>query len=403
MFSLRLIPAARGLPPVVVFSLAALLTAPAAGQCRYTAITFRGPDHPVFGPPATIATGLNNHDQVVGYYFLLDGPETGYVWSEETGVVPLPAVPGGVRPRAINDAGLIVGSMGSSPGRGFLWDGTQYIELGIPAGGTYSSPAAINEHGQIVGTWGNGVTGPHHGFLWQDGLMTNLGDVLNVAGSRASGITEQGAIAGSMGTISNVDFRAMILEIGTPPFELPPVIGGYTSQAGGINESLDVWGTGSALDPTTQLISGRGFVWVDGVMSLAPTLPGYRHNHVDGFDRRLGAVGHSTLPGSQPWVWQGGALADLEVLIDSSQSVVQLTPAAMNSMGKIAASSNQGGALLTPTYLPGDLNRDCVVSLADLVIVLLDYGCNETCGGDVDENGVVDLRDIAIVLGNWSV
>lgn len=52
---------------------------------------------------------------------------------------------------------------------------------------------------------------------------------------------------------------------------------------------------------------------------------------------------------------------------------------------------------------PSDLDRDCVVSGADLAIVLSQWGpCGSTpCTGDLDNNGSVGGSDIAAVLGAW--
>lgn len=51
---------------------------------------------------------------------------------------------------------------------------------------------------------------------------------------------------------------------------------------------------------------------------------------------------------------------------------------------------------------PGDVNQDGIVDLSDLAALLSDYGCNSGwCPGDLDGNGVTDLSDLATVLGNY--
>jgi len=49
--------------------------------------------------------------------------------------------------------------------------------------------------------------------------------------------------------------------------------------------------------------------------------------------------------------------------------------------------------------LPGDLDSDCDVDLADLGILLASYG--RDAGGDVDGDGDTDLSDLAILLANY--
>lgn len=53
--------------------------------------------------------------------------------------------------------------------------------------------------------------------------------------------------------------------------------------------------------------------------------------------------------------------------------------------------------------LPGDLDGDGDVDLADLGIILADYGCTSPppCAGDADGDGDTDLGDLGVVLANY--
>jgi len=51
----------------------------------------------------------------------------------------------------------------------------------------------------------------------------------------------------------------------------------------------------------------------------------------------------------------------------------------------------------------GDLNNDGVVNGADLAIVLGSWGPCDGCPADFDGNGTVDGADLAVVLGNWTL
>jgi hypothetical protein len=52
---------------------------------------------------------------------------------------------------------------------------------------------------------------------------------------------------------------------------------------------------------------------------------------------------------------------------------------------------------------PGDLNGDGQVDLADLGILLADFGCTAPgpCPGDIDGDGDTDLADLGILLANF--
>ena len=62
------------------------------------------------------------------------------------------------------------------------------------------------------------------------------------------------------------------------------------------------------------------------------------------------------------------------------------------------------GEVVTTAIYPGDLNRDGRVDLADLGVLLADFGCTAgpgACPGDVDGDGDTDLADLGILLANF--
>jgi hypothetical protein len=66
--------------------------------------------------------------------------------------------------------------------------------------------------------------------------------------------------------------------------------------------------------------------------------------------------------------------------------------------------ASRGIAVLTVTAdLPGDLDGDGDVDLADLASLLADYGCvGADCTGDIDGDGDTDLSDLAELLANYT-
>jgi hypothetical protein len=59
--------------------------------------------------------------------------------------------------------------------------------------------------------------------------------------------------------------------------------------------------------------------------------------------------------------------------------------------------------LTTITAIPGDVNGDSTVNLADLQLVIANLGRTSgyTAGTDVKADGVINLYDLVVVGQNW--
>ncbi len=141
------------------FACAALLSlAPArAGEPTFTYV-----DLGTLGGPESVAMGMNDMGQVVG-------------WSHISGCT----------------------AQGHPCRRAFLWDDGVMTDLGILAGDEESVARAINNAGLVVGTSESGVvsgSGTFHGFSW-DGSMTSLAD-LGEGQSFANDVNDSGLIVG---------------------------------------------------------------------------------------------------------------------------------------------------------------------------------------------------------------
>ena len=70
---------------------------------------------------------------------------------------------------AINNRGQVVGSFSVTASEGaphaFLWEDGQMTALGTLPGGRFSGATAINSRGQVVGA-GDSASGEEHAFLW---------------------------------------------------------------------------------------------------------------------------------------------------------------------------------------------------------------------------------------------
>jgi hypothetical protein len=48
-----------------------------------------------------------------------------------------------------------------------------------------------------------------------------------------------------------------------------------------------------------------------------------------------------------------------------------------------------------------DLNGDCIVDIADLALLLGDFGCNSGCVADLNDDTIVDIADLALMLSGF--
>lgn len=388
-------------------SLLGLAPPTALAQCRYTWTEIPQWQTPS-GPLFPRVTGMNNVGQVVGYYDGVGGEtSTGFVWSEAEGVrlMPRPAGYAIVQPADINDLGEVVGSAEDSTHHfAFYWNGgSTYLDLGFPPGGNMADAYAINNRGQIVGSWGETVTtGWWHAVLWENGVGTDLTDRLSSPSSFCYDINEHGLATGALDYWPVWDEnRAFVLDVGQV-FTLPPAPGCVTSDGRSINDQADVSGRGGSGPPSDPNFHYCGFVWLNQQMYSIPRRFGQRHVSVTDLNSAGVAVGVWENPGGIGFVWQDGVARRLAGLINNGPPSTSHDPFAIDSNGRIATVIGLRAALLTPIPQVGDANGDCIVDIRDLAVVLSTFGCQgAACEGDVDLDGVVGLADLATLLINF--
>jgi probable HAF family extracellular repeat protein len=122
-----------------------------------------------------IAEDVNNRGQVVGFVMPTDRPAFGYLWQRGR-VTVLPSTRYGGHARAINDAGLIVGSVSQAESNlAVAWRHGSYRLLGTLPGGDASGARDVNDRAVVLGT---GNVQPHrldeHAFLWRRGVFSDL-------------------------------------------------------------------------------------------------------------------------------------------------------------------------------------------------------------------------------------
>lgn len=241
-----------------------------------------------------------------------------YYEGEELDLSPLEVGDGGTCAQAINEQGQITGSYGAADGfgHGFLWDHGTAIDIGN-MGGSNVTPLGINNRGDIVGQGMTSTSIENHAFVRRDGTMTDLGTLPGGNASAAYGINSTGQIVG-YSQAANLEAHAILWEDGEM-IDLGPA--GVDSEAVSINNGGQILGN----------IAGVPVIWEHGtVRYLESPLGG-----VTRINNRGDVVGFSYSIHAQ--LWHEGIVTALPELdyFDYSQAV------AINEYGQIAG--NAGG------------------------------------------------------------
>lgn len=233
------------------------------------------------------ARGLNDNGEIVGFYG--DPDEFNYqafYWSAGTGVITLnrslyPGQPFDVfyvgMARAINDSGVIVGSIEASAVDGLVpykrcyrslpvrWD-SAYAKPRIlhcsEAGDGPNSASAINSSASIAGYEYNGES-PDNGFRWKDGVTKHVPAPALGSNPRLAGINVAGVLVGSADMLGTTTIA--IRWSGTGGAEwLGTLPGGNTSRAVDVNTQGFITGTSEMLieagaDP--DMVLNRAFLF----------------------------------------------------------------------------------------------------------------------------------------------
>jgi probable HAF family extracellular repeat protein len=194
---------------------------------------------PTLGGDNGVATGVNNHGQVVGWAETpfhdpsCNFPQVlqfeAYVYDAKTAQIAVLS-PFGNDPdsaaTAINDSGQVVGISGlcsnavggASAIHAVLWENGAVSDLGNLGGLAWNTPTSINNNGDVVG-FGNTSGDQNAGFspvafLWtKSGGMQSLGTLPGDSISIAWGINNQGQIVGQ--SIGPNGSRAFLYQNGT--------------------------------------------------------------------------------------------------------------------------------------------------------------------------------------------
>lgn len=146
------------------------------------------------GAYGTMACGINNRGQIVGYYYDTSG---GHGFLLDRGGFTKVDFPKSDSTIAydINDRGQIVGNYyDNSGGHGFLLDKGKSTTIDFPEA-DWTVACGINNRGQIVGYYYDS-SGRHHGFFFDRGRFTAI-NFPEADWTMACGINNRGQIVGS--------------------------------------------------------------------------------------------------------------------------------------------------------------------------------------------------------------
>jgi hypothetical protein len=193
-----------------------------------------------------IFTGLNERGDVVGFFQAGNGLIRTFVETDKAlTVLPVPAGVVDMAGRGINGSGQITGSFDDATGlHGFLQSGPQFRRFDVP-GATATSPLAINQSGDIVGTFSEAAasaTPVQHGFLLMRGKLTRL-DFPGGLNTNPVTLNDSDTVVGTyVDSASKPPFNSNAFVYQQGRF-IKLALPGAVESVGGINSSGEVAGT----------------------------------------------------------------------------------------------------------------------------------------------------------------
>jgi probable HAF family extracellular repeat protein len=287
------------------------------------------------------ATGINDAGMVVGNYELPDGTYRTFVWRNGV-VTTLGTPPEAISSRgtAINANGQVAGYIGTAAGaRVALWSN---LPSPVILGNGYAM--AINDAGEVAGMRiapdGSGAA-----FVTHNGVETSLGQPAGGDWSTANDLNGAGGVSG---TAMNANGHMQAYSIINGMTALLGGAGGANSYANAINGAGIVAGAAQRADGAMRAVIWNG---------IAPTLLGSlggTNSYAYGINGSGTVVGYGDLAGggTAAFVYDNGALYDLNLRITGNSGWQLLDAMAINASGQIVGRGLFDGVeqayLLTP-------------------------------------------------------
>lgn len=261
------------------------------------------------GGTFSIAYGVNDAEDVVGYSLDAQGILTAFLWTQSTGMSPLAALPGATYSYAygVNLHGTIAGSSNSATSGGkifaVLWNrsggGYKVQKLPSPPHAFLTFSGALNNAGEVAGFFTIGKSGKHyHAFQWTKAHgSVDLGTLPGGTDSNADWINDTGTITGysvtsafPQGVAVNWDASGKISALGT--------LAGDTSSAGeGINDLGQVVGFSANSAGTSRAVLWTKAHGMQDLNKLIPTNSGWTLIYASATNKKGQITGYGTLAG----------------------------------------------------------------------------------------------------------
>jgi probable HAF family extracellular repeat protein len=304
---------------------------------------------------------LNNRGQVAVFANNAANPYPGagdssFLWTGPGEIELLPGLPAATDTIAagLNDRDQVVGFSGpNSAGYedAVLWKNGIAHDLGTAPGDIGSGAVAINNNGVAVGVSYTAGFTVLHSAAWYDGKIELLpplasGDIL----TEANMINDRGQIVGESGPNYWANYSAVlwdhdkIIDLGT--------LGGLASAAYGINNFGQIVGQ-------AQTASGdwHASLWENGAITdlgVFGSDPFGGANSINDRGQIVGfsGQGYEDITTAHALLWQNGSMTDLQTLIPADSGWVLQQANAINELGQIAGTGLHNGQirafLLTP-------------------------------------------------------
>jgi probable HAF family extracellular repeat protein len=297
------------------------------------------------GGTQSVANGVNNSGQVVGYAYNANQKRRAFLYSN--GQMQDLGTLGGADSEAfeVNDSGVVVGRAKNDLGddRAFKFNGGALQDLNT-LGGSSSAATAINSAGQVTGN-ANISTENYHAFFYNGGALQDLG-VLGGYWSVGQDINSAGKIVGSSfmngpsgGPRGIVYANGVMTALGT--------LGGSDSYANAINDNDQIAGS-SSFSPSS--ISQHAFLFSNGQLRDLGTLGG-NQSEAYGINNAGQVVGYAENSSGvkRAFIYDGATMRNLNTLISPSSGWTLLEAKDINNQGQIVGSgsiNNQTHAFL---------------------------------------------------------
>jgi probable HAF family extracellular repeat protein len=305
---------------------------------------------------------------------------------------------------AINDASDVAGGgqKADATYRALFWHTTSPVDMGT-LGGASSVASGLNNAGQAVGYADTDAEEVSHAFLWDAANgMEDLG-TLGGANSAARSINAQGQIVGSSElSFGHPDRHAFLYSDGAimDLNQALPAGSGWTLLfANGINNNGQICGYGligghyHAFLLTPAFTSVSGTVTLAGSVNPAQTIT-LTFRPTDGSDAFTRSV---LLSPSGTFSLTGIPSTKYQVAVKGAKWLRRVVP---------VDASRGTASPLTATLLPGDINDDNKVNIADLGLLADAFGSTPAssrwnANADLNCDNRVDITDLGLLADNF--